>query len=74
MSAPKPVKPLNWEDYERGRSSPRQGSIGSIRFESPPAEVRRPLQKLGEGNGNGNGDGNGGGLRHRRFVNHSYMR
>ena len=30
MTAPGSKRPFTWQDYEHGRSSPRQGSTGSV--------------------------------------------
>ncbi|KAI4196133.1 MAG: hypothetical protein LQ346_003293 [Caloplaca aetnensis] len=48
MTAPTSKKPFTWQDYEHGRSSPRQGSTGSfssrVHFDEPTlnAESARP--------------------------------
>lgn len=60
-------RPINWADYEQGRSSPRQGSVGSlgshVQFDTPspvgsPDRLRIP----------GATDPEGQTLKHRRSV------
>ena len=73
MTAPTPRKPINWEDYEYGRSSPRHGSVGSsgshIRFNASPPQGALPSDRhrqSGEGiNGNDSPEHS---LRHRRYA------
>ena len=74
MSTPTAGKPINWEDYEYGRSSRRQGSVGSngshVRFDASPPQGALPSDRHRQNGGTGT-DGNDGSehaLRHRRWA------
>lgn len=74
MSTPTARKPINWEDYEYGRSSRRDGSVGSsgsrVRFDASPPQGALPSDRHRQNGGNGtNGnDGSEHSLRRRRCA------
>ena len=63
-------RPMNWEDYEYGRS-PRQGSTGSlgshVQFDAPPTPTG-VSDRLQVPRSSGDGENAGETLRRRRFV------
>lgn len=70
MTAPRSKGPFTWRDYEHGRSSPRQGSTGSVssrvHFDepSPTAESGRVEIPRGDEEDGLHTDG----LRRRRYL------
>ncbi|KAL8751890.1 MAG: hypothetical protein Q9184_005911 [Pyrenodesmia sp. 2 TL-2023] len=69
MSAPNSKKPFTWQDYERGRSSPRQGSGGSfssrVHFDEPTSNAESSRLYVPPSN-DGDSSESGQGLRRRR--------
>lgn len=67
MTAPGSKRPYTWQDYEHGRSSPRQGSIGSVssrvHFDEPSDPAESGHVEIPQGSGD---NGSSGGRLHRR--------
>ncbi|KAL8734533.1 MAG: hypothetical protein Q9166_001433 [cf. Caloplaca sp. 2 TL-2023] len=68
MTASGSKRPFTWQDYEHGRSSPRQGSIGSVssrvHFDDPSEAAGSERVEIPQGNEEN--ASSGGALRHRR--------
>lgn len=70
MTAPGSKRPFTWQDYEHGRSSPRQGSTGSVssrvHFDEPEDTPDSGHVEIPQGSGE---DGSSGSrLRRRRYL------
>lgn len=67
MTAPGSKRPFTWQDYEHGRSSPRQGSTGSassrVHFDEPEDTADSGHVEIPQGSRE---DGSSGSRLHRR--------
>ena len=70
MPGPKAKNPLNWEDYERGRSSSvgSEGSLGShVQFDTPSLSATSGRLNIPQRH-DGDRESDGAYLRHRRYA------